>query len=247
MKKLLLTTGLLATTAFSGAAFAGGAHAPATATIDGDDNNPNNNYYTDRNHNPDEVHDFYIGVSGGWTRLDEQDFSFGGVPTNTDHGDGWNAGLHLGYAFALAQGIGLRPELELGYKTNDVDEHSAGGTALAGSDGKTETYLAMANFYYDFKNTSRFTPYLGAGIGAARVNVDGYSSTTTGGMIDDEDTVFAYQGIAGVDYALDEQWSIFSDYKYFSANDAEVNTSAGNSTDLSMDTHNIQVGLKMKF
>ncbi len=247
MKKILLTTGLLATSAISSAAFAGGGHSPATATINGEDNNPKNDYYTSPNHNPDEVHDFYIGLSGGWTRIDEQDSNFGGALVNTDLDDGWNTSLHLGYDFALAQGVGLRPEIELGYKTNDIDSHSIGGVNTAGADGRSEAYVAMANFYYDFENSSRFTPYVGAGIGAARVNLDGYSSTTTGPMIDDSDTVFAYQGIAGVDFALDEQWSIFSDYKYFTANDPEVTTSAGNTTDVDFDTHNVQVGLKMKF
>ena len=61
------------------------------------------------------------------------------------------------------------------------------------------------------------SPYLGAGIGVARVSLDGYTSSGTL-IVDDSDTVFAGQLSAGVLYALNEQVSLDLGYRITSYN-----------------------------
>jgi opacity protein-like surface antigen len=56
---------------------------------------------------------------------------------------------------------------------------------------------------------SLLTPYVGAGLGGARVDFDG----------DETDTEFAWQVMAGVDYAMTPQWSLYGEVRYFSVDD----------------------------
>jgi len=80
----------------------------------------------------------------------------------------------------------VRAELEAGYR----------GT------GDANIYTALVNGYFDFKNDTRFTPFLGAGAG--------YANENFGGANDE----FAYQGIAGVSYAIDNNWALTAQYNY---------------------------------
>lgn len=93
----------------------------------------------------------------------------------------------------------MRTELEGSYRRNNVDKIT--GPGASGGEGSFRSFGVMANEYYDFHNTSAWTPYLGAGVGVAFENArrigNAFAANNT---INDWDTQFAYQGIAGVDY-----------------------------------------------
>jgi opacity protein-like surface antigen len=80
----------------------------------------------------------------------------------------------------------VRAEIEGGYR----------GT------GNANIYTALLNGYFDFKNDTRFTPFLGAGLGYADENAS------------DQKNAFAYQGIAGVSYSIDNNWALTAQYNY---------------------------------
>lgn len=91
----------------------------------------------------------------------------------------------------------IRAEIEGAYRVND---NEAGG-----GDAKTWTY--MVNGYWDFKNDTYFTPYIGAGLGWA------YNKLDAAGISESENN-FAYQGIAGISYEITPNWSLTADYRY---------------------------------
>ncbi len=66
----------------------------------------------------------------------------------------------------------LRFEGEIGYQVNDFDQQSAPLIA---------DLSFLANVYYDIPTTSRFTPFLTAGIGFVMVDVNDlrYSASTS--------------------------------------------------------------------
>ena len=86
----------------------------------------------------------------------------------------------------------------------------------------------FVNAYYDFLNNSRWTPYVGAGVGWARTSLDyqarflrktvaqGYpadkpqAAAGTLSLLNTEltDTLFGFQFLGGLDYALTEKVSI---------------------------------------
>ena len=102
--------------------------------------------------------------------------------------------------------------------------------------GDFRAHQFFANVYYDFLNDSRWTPYVGGGAGLAVTKLSYYAQFTrkpdaeylqiaftpdwpdvaksaaagTASILDTEisETVFGFQGLAGVDYALSERTSV---------------------------------------
>jgi hypothetical protein len=68
----------------------------------------------------------------------------------------------------------------------------------------------MANVYYDFNRDGMFSPYLGAGIGFSSVDVTFNPSGV--GIIDDDDTAFAYQVKVGATLNFSDRWEAFAEY-----------------------------------
>ncbi len=189
---------------------------------------------------------------------------------------GWTTEFDTGYTVSAAIGRrfanGLRGELELAYQSNDIDTHNnvrAAGIPLDNEDvgvllsgapqqgatvgeivddgqGGVDTTFLMANLYYDFTAYGAFTPYIGAGVGAGFVNVD-YSPSGVG-IVDDEDTVIAYQLIAGGAYALNDRLSLFGQYRYRATEDVETDVDLFDATlDIENRASVIEAGLRYNF
>ncbi len=180
---------------------------------------------------------FYVGAGFGanWTR--DSDLTGTGINTSADFDTGWAGLLSAGWAY----GNGFRSELELGHRRNDLDSLSG----AAGGTGDASGWNGMVNVLYDFKTGTPFTPYLGAGLGAARVSLE--ASPVGASRIDDSDSAFAYQGIAGVGYRLNENAQVFADYRYFATTGLDFATAAGTSVDADYGNHTLMVGLRFSF
>jgi opacity protein-like surface antigen len=59
------------------------------------------------------------------------------------------------------------------YATTGVLAFSAADRPLAESSSTVNVFSLMSNLIYDFKNTSRFTPYFGAGLGISWIDSNG--------------------------------------------------------------------------
>ncbi|HVK80922.1 MAG TPA: OmpA family protein [Verrucomicrobiae bacterium] len=125
----------------------------------------------------------------------------------TDFENDWLGALGLGYAFQN----GFRAEGELAYRYNDLEGTLDGGDVT----GYARSWSAMANLFYDFNRGGGVEPYLGVGVGAARVGagVDGYGA--------DQDTVLAYQALAGLAFNITERLDLDVGIRYFAAPEAE--------------------------
>lgn len=133
----------------------------------------------------------YVSVIGGWNNTEDD--------SAPDTDGGWIGGIAVGGKTQYA-----RAEIEASYRNSDIDSPAGGDVSST---------ALMANAYYDLENDTRFTPYIGAGIGVAHVDFD-----TAGG---DEGTEFAYQGIVGVNYAIDPKWHVGAEYRYFATTEVE--------------------------
>lgn len=116
----------------------------------------------------------------------------GSFPTDDLDDDGVYA-VTLGWQFHPM----VRAEVEGSYRNNDND----------GTGGDARTNALFVNAYFDFKNDTRFTPYLGAGAGWAWNKLDAPG-------VSESESNFAYQGIAGVSYSIDNNWALTADYRY---------------------------------
>lgn len=199
----------------------------------------------------------YVSGTVGATFLQDADNSNSSplVDVKSSYDPGWAVAAAAGYGF----GNGLRVEGEIGYRQVSLDKlavRNDGGLGAAlglGSlNGVTtnvegdETALSfMANAWYDVKTGTPFTPYVGGGVGLARVGLNNVSVAGIT-LVDDEDTAFAYQLGAGVAYALTESVSLTLDYRFFSVVDATF-TDVSGSFGSEFHSHNVMVGARFGF
>ena len=150
---------------------------------------------------------------------DITDSTVPGVTVNTEFDTGLAFGAALGYDFNR-----FRAEGEISYQKNDIDKIGSPGVILdATGDAKALSFLI--NGYYNFVNSSAFTPYISAGIGFAQVEFNDLDISSLGfSGSNDEDTVFAYQIGIGVGYAVTEKVTIDVKYRYFGTEDSEYDT-----------------------
>lgn len=174
------------------------------------------------------------------------------TPNNSDVTDSLEPGLVMdmesdsGLALGVAVGYGfasnVRIEGEVAYQENDLEKVSLFGLD-ADLTGYTSSLALLLNGYYDFKNASPFTPFIGGGLGMAKVEINDLNFPGSGvSGVDDDDTVFAYQFGAGVAYAVNEQVSIDVKYRYFGTSDLEFDT-----TEAEYSSNNIYAGVRISF
>lgn len=181
----------------------------------------------------------YISLGAGWNvLLDSDTRSPVGVTNEIDFDDGFAGTGAVGYA----TGTGWRGELEVGYRDNDVDAISGVGAA-APFTGDFSTWSIMGNLLYDFNTGWALTPYLGAGVGMARISADNVGTVLTT-SINESDSVIAYQGIAGLSYALTPRLDLDLSYRFFGTDDPDFESRAGVTGEGEYHSHTLLAGLR---
>jgi opacity protein-like surface antigen len=150
---------------------------------------------------------------------------------------GWLALIGVGNAY----GNGFRTELEFGYQRSSVDKVSG-----ASASGHMGALSLMGNVYYDFPVDWAVKPFIGLGVGGARVNASGVTPVN-GGRVGDNDIGFAWQATAGVAYPINERLDATLAYRYFDVPNLDFRTDAGASVDLNYSSHMVMAGLRYSF
>lgn len=173
---------------------------------------------------------WYLGLEGGWGRVSETDISNEAL----EFADGMAILGTAGYAFKNSN---WRIEGEVGYRNNDVDKLDKASF----SDGELEEWSGMVNAIYDFNlNSERWGLGLGAGIGIDNAR---YTSPIDGN--DSNDKTFAFQGIAGLTYRVNQHWDIMLNYRYFNVAQAELQYDAFSaSEEVDLEKHSVTIGFR---
>jgi outer membrane protein OmpA-like peptidoglycan-associated protein/opacity protein-like surface antigen len=139
---------------------------------------------------------FYIGAEGGlnWL-LNNNSYTF-----NT----GYAVGGKIGYDF-----VGPRVELEGLYRNNQGSGLVPFGNGFGFVNGQINQVSVMANVLYDFAPGAVITPYVGAGAGVAFIDPSISAGCTMCS------TQFAYQGILGVAWNIDQSFRLSLDGRYY--------------------------------
>lgn len=102
----------------------------------------------------------------------------------------------------------------------------------SGTFAKRRSISFMGDLMYHFNTGTAWSLYGGAGLGA--VNTD-YQSPTVGG----DSTVFGWQAIGGIEYKFSPDTSLFTEYRYQNAHNANAGlTGVGNTS------NNLSFGVK---
>ena len=147
------------------------------------------------------------------------------------------SGMGLLIAVGAGDDVGLRGELELGYRKLDWGKFKLddGGEFDANGDYTTLSFMANGVYAFAFEASDWMRPYVGVGLGLAR-------HSATDDTTDTDDTVFAYQGMAGVGFPLSEKMEARVGYRYFATADADFD-----GTEASYGSHSIEAGIRFHF
>lgn len=161
-----------------------------------------------------QINGWYVSLEGGANWIDDwnHDFFSAALPSQAGLDTGWAVLASVGYGWN-----GWRIEFETGYRDNDVDTYTLNGAPITVTADVWEASF-MANILYDIGLTENLSLSLGAGAGGDFSNVN---IAFGGPSFEDDDWSFAYQGIAGVNYAVGRQTSVFLNYRYMRIVDAE--------------------------
>jgi outer membrane protein OmpA-like peptidoglycan-associated protein len=137
-------------------------------------------------------------------------------------------------------------EGEVTYRQNTFSSITGPVGLGAAASGNVHSLALMADALYDFMPNSRWTPYLGVGIGAAN---DTVSNVTLLGVTSNSANTwqFAYQGIAGVKFAATPQVSLALDFRYFGTTTPSYGIAGGTLNNIGYNTENVMLSIAYHF
>jgi outer membrane protein OmpA-like peptidoglycan-associated protein len=203
---------------------------------------------------------WYVGVEGGAMIVEDIHFDIGATPdaAQVNHDYGYDVGGTIGYDFGM-----FRVETEVAYKSANVDSwrstlrtpaYNAAGAlvfAVPGSfdyaGGKTTALSFMLNGMLDFGDDDGLQGFVGGGVGVARVKANKYALNTYGSFLDDSDTVFAWQAIAGIRAPITDRIDASLKYRFFNADNIKLVDVSGRTLSGRFRSHSIMGGFTLNF
>lgn len=188
----------------------------------------------------------YVELSPGSSFPQESGISGEGFSGKAELDPGLVVGGAIGYSWRPAS---PRWELSLSYRENKIDKLTGYGGALEVT-GDVSTFAVLTGPIHDFHLGGPITPYIGAGIGIAIIDIDRSSSVEVL-VVNDDATVFAWNVLLGASYALNDKIDLSFGYRYLGTTKPEFKTTVpgGGSGTLKGEVtlHEILLGLRYNF
>src|ERR1700712_1243507 len=207
---------------------------------------------------------WYVGVEGGAMIVEDIHFDITTGTTVTkdaaqvDHDYGYDVGGNVGYDFGM-----FRIEAEVAYKSANIKNwrstlrtgafNAAGGAVFSvpGSynyaGGTTSALSFMVNGMLDFGDDDGIQGFVGGGVGVARIKASKYALNTFGSFLDDSDTVFAWQAIAGIRAPITDNIDATLKYRFFNAENVKLVDVSGRTVDGRFRSHSLLGGFTFNF
>ena len=211
---------------------------------------------------------WYVGGDFGGMIVEDVNFDFGitpGIPSNSssqlaiNHNYGFDGALFVGYDLGA-----FRIEAEVSYKRARADdlEYSVrlpgfGGGPLGGAitpsigpagGGRTSALSFMVNGLLDFGDDDGVSGFVGGGVGMARVDYNNVRRFgNQGAVVDDSDTRFAWQVVAGVRQAISDNVDITVRYRFFNADNIRTVDFRGLESESRFRSHSLLGGITFNF
>ena len=203
---------------------------------------------------------WYVGGDFGAMIVEDVEFDVGATEDAivVDHEYGFDGSGFVGYDLGA-----FRLEAEVAYKKARIDEletviglpgavgqgRTIAQTFVDAGGGNTTALSFMVNGLLDFGDDDGISGFVGGGVGIARVNFNNQRQfANQGAFIDDSDTRFAWQVVAGVRQAISDNIDVTVRYRFFNVADLEgvgFPNGAGYSTRLR--THSLLGGITFNF
>jgi OOP family OmpA-OmpF porin len=193
---------------------------------------------------------WYVSLSGGWKFGEDWDdnvdldlcfifclISIDEIDATLETDDGWRVGGSVGYSFnnwfALEGEVAFMKQdfdsLDIntikgsffGFPfEEDCDDPDCSGIGL---DGDVSTITGMINAIVGIPFTDWFRPYVGVGAGAAHVSFNDVGiSDSSICCLDDSDTTFAWQLMAGADFRITDHIALGGRFRALNIGDIDL-------------------------
>ncbi len=189
---------------------------------------------------------FYVGAEGGAMIVEDSDLKVAGpLDASIDHKYGYDFDGIVGYDFGV-----FRMEAEGGYRSADPDEFNAAqGFARIGAPyaagnydgvrGRTSNLSFMVNGLLDFGPDDGLQGFVGGGAGIARTKAKYSIDRSDGPFLNDSDTGFAYQALAGIRAPLTRNIEAGIKYRFLTQPNVRLTGAAGQRVDTRWRSHSL--------
>lgn len=200
---------------------------------------------------------WYLELDFGPMIVEDSDFDIGAVNNGAgvDHDYGFDGGAAIGYDFGA-----FRLETEASYRQADNDSIATNGSTIPGASatnlltgsfdaprGKSSALSFMLNGLLDFGEDNSLQGFIGGGVGVARVDYDVSLNRAGPGFVDDSDSGFAWQAIAGVRAPITDRVDAAIKYRFFNADKIKLVDGIGRSLDTRWRSHSLMGSLIYNF
>ena len=201
---------------------------------------------------------WYIGGEFGGMIVEDSHVDRNGVDDVLvlNHDYGFDGALNVGYDLGA-----FRLEAEASYKKADLDSYQTTirvpgeGVNFAStrdqSGGSTSALSFMINGLLDFgddDNAGGISGFIGGGVGVARVKYNNNRVfANTAPFLDDSDSRFAWQVVAGVRQAITDTIDVTVKYRFFNVDNVRLAAFDGSRVDTRFRSHSLLGGLTFNF
>lgn len=178
--------------------------------------------------------------------------------------DTFGGSIAIGYDFDKKFGVPIRAELEYAGFSKAETQKSYGDEDFTSKMKQTFGIQTLfANAYWDINTGTKFTPYVGAGLGMAFINTkfkdSGYDNADPDDSWNDSTgsknvTNFAWNVGAGLGYDFTENWTMDIGYRFVGLGSVKTKTYSSSEDDFAMYgktsnlyQHQIAVGVRYTF
>lgn len=221
---------------------------------------------------PVAVHDIYLKGYIGITNQDTDTFTNDTIEagnfTIIDHN--FDSAPFIGLGIGVSRGERFRFDATGEYRGRSdftgldtyVDAGCGPGVCTNEHTGIKSEWLFLANAYWDITTFRGFTPYVGAGIGAAEITLESFKdiNLVTNGLYwakENSEWNFAWALHAGFSYEISDDLSFDFGYRYTYLGDGKTGKyytydpgaaqGLGELTLEDIDSHDVMVGLRWRF
>jgi len=197
---------------------------------------------------------WYVGGDFGAAIVEDTPINFGpGVDVKISHNVGFDGDLFVGYDLGA-----FRLEAEGSYKRASLDKFensflisTPGTTIPIGEhkvDGDASALSFMVNGMLDFGDEDGISGFVGGGVGVARVDYNNLRAfANQDPYVDDSDSHFAWQVVAGVRKAVSDRVDVTLKYRFFNVSDLHFEDVGGFKGDSHFHSHSLLGGITFNF
>ncbi len=188
------------------------------------------------------VSDWYASIALGTDYANKAKLEKSGLRADFDRG--WPVG---GGAIGARVTDGLFAELEVMRRVNDFEllySRSSPIEINPDPDDKVASTSVMANLRYEFRPESTMRPFLGAGLGWARIDYQVSDDTADVDLIDDRTDALAYQIIAGFTLEISPRLDLTVSYHHWRTEEFDLETESDGRERSQQTVHSTLLGLR---